>query len=215
MELYLVSEFFLTGLILSWGPCLSHCALIIFPYILSTEKSLKNGVISGISFSFGRTIAYILIGIIAGLSGKLFTSIYMAGDLKYYLELSGGIFLFLIGIIIISGKLRSFKVCKIFERHNFKSAFSLGFVLGIVPCVPLMGIFIYMILKTSSIFEGFIYGLSFGIGTFISPIIIIAGFAGSISDKILKNEKAIKIIQIVSGIIILFFSIRIIYPLIK
>ncbi len=214
MDMKMAFELFLAGLSLGWGPCLAYCAVIITPYMAGTKTGWKKGLRNSIVFSAGRLAAYMLLGALAGFSGKIFSSLYLAGNFSNYIQTAGGIYIFLIGIAVIAGKSSSISLCRHLDKHSIKSMAVLGLLVGLAPCAPLTGILLYMILKCSNILEGAIYGLFFGVGTMLSPIIIIGAIAGFLPGKVLKNPKINLWFRRLCGVIIIYFSVKLLLPLI-
>jgi sulfite exporter TauE/SafE len=66
------------------------------------------------------------------------------------------------------------------------SAGTMGFLIGFVPCPPLIALLVFAA-AVGSAGTGLVLGLLFGIGTVISPIVVIAGAAGWFSDRIAKE----------------------------
>ena len=204
----------MAGLSLGWGPCLAYCTVILAPYMAGTKTGWKEGLKSSLVFSMGRLTAYTLLGALAGFSGKIFSSMYLAGNFSVYMQTAGGIYIFLIGVTVLAGKSTSIGLCRYLDKHNIKSMVALGLLVGLAPCAPLMGILVYMVLKCNNVLEGAVYGLFFGAGTTLSPIIIIGAVAGFLPGKVLANPKIYLWFRRLCGVIIIYFSIKLLLPLI-
>ncbi len=213
MDARIALELFITGFSVGWGPCLIYCTAILAPYLAGTKAGWKEGLLSSVVFSAGRLIAYMLLGGVVGFSGRLFSSLYMMGNFPVYAQLAGGLFVFLLGLTIIMGKGESISLCKYINKHNNESLFLLGILIGLAPCAPLLGSLVYIMLKSGNFFEGALYGLSFGLGTSLSPILIIGAAAGFLPKKFILNQKLYNWFQRACGVIIIYFAVRLLLPL--
>jgi sulfite exporter TauE/SafE len=71
------------------------------------------------------------------------------------------------------------------------SAGAMGFLIGFVPCPPLIALLVFAA-TVGSAGTGMVLGLVFGLGTVISPMIVIAGAAGWFSDRIASDSPLFK-----------------------
>jgi uncharacterized protein len=169
------------------GPCTISCAPLVVPLIMSTANSKKEGVILSIVFSIGRVISYVLLGFLAGLLGK---SLDFFIPNKYL-----GLFFIILGVAIFfnfRGK------CMLRTRFKLTSNFMAlvtGIIYGAGPCPPLIAL-LGLAVSTKSALIGALMGLVFGLGTIISPIIILGLFSGWFA----KNKEFRQVIPYVSGI---------------
>jgi sulfite exporter TauE/SafE len=176
------------------GPCTISCAPLIVPLIMSTANNRKEGIILSIIFSLGRVISYILLGFFAGLLASG-VDIYLP---KKYL----GVFFVLVGAAVffnIKGK------CILKTRWKITSNFMAlitGIVFGAAPCPPLVGLLGLAIISKSA-WIGALMGLVFGLGTIISPLIILGLFSGWFA----KQKEFRKVIPYVSGIFLVLLGI--------
>jgi sulfite exporter TauE/SafE len=87
------------------------------------------------------------------------------------------------------------------------SAASMGFLIGLVPCPPLIALLVFSA-TVGAAGTGLVLGLLFGIGTVISPIIIIAGAAGWFSDRIAREAPVMRFgVRRVAGLMLVAIGI--------
>ena len=87
------------------------------------------------------------------------------------------------------------------------SAAGMGLLIGLVPCPPLIALLIFSA-TVGSAGTGLVLGLLFGIGTVISPIIIIAAAAGWFSDRVAKEAPVMRIgVRRVAGLMLVALGI--------
>ena len=168
------------------GPCTISCAPLVVPLIMSTSKNKKEGVIYSLIFGLGRIISYALLGFLAGIAGA---------SINLFLpKRAFGIFFILLGLALffrIQG--RCLYKSKLRITGPFMSLIA-GFVYGLGPCPPLIAL-IGLAAASKSALAGALMGLVFGIGTIISPIIILGFFSGWFA----KQKEFKKVIPYVSG----------------
>lgn len=168
------------------GPCTISCAPIVVPLLMASSKNRKQGVISSFVFSFGRVLSYVLLGFVTG---------WIGSKIDFFISKKIlGIFFIILGLAVFfkfQGKCILKSRIKI---TGYLMSFVTGFVYGLGPCPPLIALLGMAALSKSAI-AGALMGLLFGIGTIISPIIILGFFSGWIA----KQKEFKQVIPYVSG----------------
>lgn len=168
------------------GPCTFACAPLVVPLIMATSKNKKQGIIYSIIFGLGRVISYTILGFLAGLLGSQI-NLFLSKKIL-------GIFFVLLGAAIM---------LKVQGKCIYKSRFKItgpfmsliaGIVFGLGPCPPLVALLALAAVSKSAL-TGALMGLVFGIGTVVSPIIILGFFSGWLA----KQKEFKKVIPYVSG----------------
>jgi sulfite exporter TauE/SafE len=187
---------FTGGLLYGLAVCTASCLPIVTSYIAGIGAGFSKGVKVTLIFSSGRVLAYALIGGLIGLFGglfRLFVSDSAISPFQIYASLAFGVVTIVIGISIflksrkpcgcnaqdpkgkgISGKAGRFGV-------DF-GAFSLGLSRGLILCPPLIALLIYSLPFTSPLGSVGI-ALLFGLGTALSPILLLGGVTGWLLNK--------------------------------
>ncbi|MBI5398247.1 sulfite exporter TauE/SafE family protein [Candidatus Woesearchaeota archaeon] len=189
---------FALGLLSIASPCIFVMIPVILSYIGSDAKKI-------VLFFTGHTIIFVLLGIIAALTGKLLTV-----ALGRYLYLAAGAFTLFFGLARFG--VVSLPMPKVCHPKNSKSSFVLGLLFGLIclGCLgPLLAAVLIFVVAKASVIPGALIMLSYGIG-FSIPFII---FGCILTDKSLKKrllhkEKALKII---SGSLLLVASLYLLY----
>ncbi len=211
MEWKEIIKFFIAGITLGSGPCLLICLPILLPYISAKGTDWKTGLRLTLIFSFSRLLAYSLLGLLAVLVYRMVNT--MLGAQSGYLKLISGIFIFSIGITYLLGKDLHIS-CRFIHRYlvgkSNLSMFILGLLIGFSPCAPLMAILTYIASMAKNGFYGLVSGFSFGLGTFISPLLPAGIGAGLFSQYVKKSPKAFLVIRVISALILIYFGIRLI-----
>jgi len=220
MSVYIIA--FLAGIISFISPCIIPMLSVYFSMItglslkelrnLPSDKNLKKYVLGNtLMFILAFTIVFTLAGGAAGL---------MAGFLtKYgrYFEFLGGIMVIVLGLNLIGIiKLGFVNSCNMPEnKAKFGSSYLSSFVVGLifaVACSHCIGPVLYSILimagSLGSVSNGMLVMFLFSVGLAIPYIV-----AGLYMDKIIKiihkTHKVSKILNIVTGAIIIALGILI------
>lgn len=200
------------------GPCLASCGPLLVSYIAAKGKNYKEAFWTWFIFSIARVFAYCLLGVLSGILGQVFISRIYALHIGKYISLFGGLFVIAISIVIFFQNKMAFGAHSFLEKRfvkgGSKSVFIFGLTVGLVPCAPLIGIFSTIGLMSRNIADGLFFGLSFGLGAMISPLLILALAAGSI-EKFLLNQKAKLIFSRICAVIIFILGILIILKTIR
>lgn len=187
---------FTGGLLYGLAVCTASCLPIVTSYIAGIGAGFSKGVKVTLIFSSGRVLAYALIGGLIGLFGgmfRLFVSDSAISPFQIYSSLAFGVVTIVIGVSIF---MKTRKTCKC-NAQDTKGmiisgkagkygvdfgAFSLGLSRGLIVCPPLIALLIYSIPFTNPLGSIGI-ALLFGIGTALSPILLLGGVTGWLLNK--------------------------------
>lgn len=204
-------ELFIIGVTVSFGPCLASCSPPILLYIAATRQGWREGFMAILAFSFARLVTYGLLGFLAGLFGRLLTEQLHQFDYLFFLV--GGMLISLLGLLIILGKEPRSHLCQVLRRqivdNSIKGPILLGLSLGLSPCLPLLGVLAYIALKTQNLWQGAFYGLAFGIGKLISPLIPLGVLASAFS-KLIKSQRIYSFFSRLCGFILFLIGVDLI-----
>jgi len=202
---------FLSGLILGSGPCLGFCAPILTSFVAIYKSSLKKAIISYLFFSSGKLVSYMTIGALCGVFSGILNSGFFLGYLNI-INITLGFLILFIGILtIISKEPLSSKYCLFFSKGNLRNASILGILAGFSPCLLLLGILNYIVIISHSALDGLFYAFAFGLGTSISPVILLVGLSGKLAGSFSNNNKIKLLIKIISSLVLIYLGARIIF----
>jgi uncharacterized protein len=204
---------FAGGLLYGLAVCTASCLPIVTGYIAGVGAGFGRGIKISMIFNSGRVLAYALIGAIIGLfSGlfRIFVSESAISPFQVYSSIAFGIVTIVIGVSIY---LKSRKPCDCniqahivnVGRFGFDvGAFSLGLSRGLIICPPLIALLIYSLPFTSPV-GSVVIAVLFGLGTTLSPMLLLGGVTGWLLNKAPLFRKWISIagatLLIVLGII--------------
>lgn len=205
-------SFFLLGLSFGAGPCVAGCGPLLISYLAGTRKNVAKSVAYYLLFSLARVTVYLALGAAVFMAGKFIAEGILAAAAKY-IFIAGGIFIIVLGILMVIGKKQGGSFCSFLHRkflhHDKKSVLILGLVTGISPCAPLLAMFSYAALISKNWTEPLFYALAFGVGTTVSPLLLLAVFAGFIPAVGKGWQGALnRIFAIICGVIIIILGMR-------
>lgn len=201
---------FISGLVLGSGPCIGFCAPILAGYVAAYKTSLRKAVVSYVVFSSAKIVSYMIVGALCGIFAGIFNSPYFEKYL-YGVSLILGIFVFFIGVSILIPHNTLFgRYCTFLHTGHIKNVGVMGFLAGFSPCLPFLGILNYIVLVSNSPIEPIIYTLAFGLGTAISPILLLVAFSGKLAGDFSRYKLWGAVIKFGSAAILLFFGAKII-----
>ncbi|MGD0644001.1 MAG: sulfite exporter TauE/SafE family protein [Candidatus Bathyarchaeia archaeon] len=212
------------GLLYGLAVCTASCLPYIAGYIAGIGAGFRKGIAVTLIFSSGRIAAYALIGGIIGLfSGlfRLFVSGSVFSPFQIYSSLAFGVVTVIIGVMVLL-KVRSPCDCKVSNSKNFVAsgkrgrfgfdfqAFVLGLSRGLILCPPLIALLLYS-LPFSTPIGSLGLAVLFGLGTALSPMLLLGGLTGWLLNKAPLLRKWISIggagILILLGIVSLINSL--------
>jgi sulfite exporter TauE/SafE len=215
---------FAGGLLYGLAVCTASCLPVVAGYIAGIGSGFTKSVKITMIFNSGRILAYALIGGLIGLFGGLlrfFISDSALSPFQVYSSLAFGVVTILIGVWVMykarkpscdcgaqtpkglaAGSMRRFGV-------DF-GAFSLGLTRGLIVCPPLILLLTASLALTPPAGSVAIAVL-FGIGTSLSPMLILGGLTGWLLGKAPLFRKWVSIaggvILIVLGVVTMYNSL--------
>ncbi|MDR2719235.1 MAG: sulfite exporter TauE/SafE family protein [Nitrososphaerota archaeon] len=188
---YLTS--FASGLLYGLVACTATCLPYLASYIAGTGANFRKGITTTLTFNSGRIIAYAIIGATISLfSGLLhfFADESALYTLQTYSTIAFSIVTILIGAILLYKNKKPTCNCntttfntKTRLIRNFDvGAFTLGLSRGLVLCPPLIALMLYSIPFANPL-DSIFFAVLFGIGTTISPMLLIGGVTGWLLNK--------------------------------
>lgn len=198
------------------GPCFLTCTPILVTYIAGRRKAISSAAADIFIFLAGRLSAYVILGGLAGLSGKMLKQ-FIGSNFALFLRPLGGAISILLGLSLLIRWKETTEACACGPAKNkaydLSGLFVLGFIIGISPCAPLLALLSEITLISKSAFEGASYGFSFGLGTFVSSYIVTGVLAGVLvwlPPKILKSRWTDLIFRAACALLLTFFGLNLI-----
>lgn len=204
---------FLTGVFLGTGPCLISCGPFLLFFIAGAQKSPREGLLIWLVFSLARLFSYLVLGFSCGLLSQKVIHRFIGGNAGRYIGASAGIFIILVGLSMVLGKSVQRKICRqmetVFVKRSLKSASIFGLFIGFLPCAPLLAVLSYITMISGTWLKGIWYSFAFGMGTLISPLVILALLASLVPKMFSRKEHLLSVFQRACGLMIVFLGVLI------
>ena len=186
---------FAVGLSYGFVFCTSACLPYVASYIAGIGAGFREGIFVTLLCNIGRVTAYALIGAAIGLF-KVILSDQILSSFQIYSSFAFAFVTIAIGINILlksrqtlyscdncvpTGK-TNLKLNSINRKFDFH-AFSLGLSRGLIVCPPLLLLLVTYSSAFATQFDSLIVAILFGIGTALSPMLIVAGATGWLLNK--------------------------------
>ncbi len=188
-------EAFAVGLLYGLVFCTSSCLPYIASYVAGIGADFRRGVAVTLIYNMGRVAAYSLIGGLVGILSGVFRFVVSENTISPFQQYSSyvfGIVTIVIGISILLKSRLTRSNCNS-ECNNDLSlkkngrrfdvrVFSLGFSRGLIVCPPLAMLLLYSIPFAAPV-DSFALAILFGLGTAISPMLLLGGVTGWLLNK--------------------------------
>ncbi len=187
------------------------CAPLLASYSAIFKKGFKKSLMAYLVFSTCKIISYIILSLIWTKVINLFSDCLIQRFAVFFYNLLAA-FIILAGITTIfykNDKPNSF--CKVVHSGNIRNIGLIGFLVGLSPCLPLIGILNYIAITSSNLTHAAAFSFVFGLGTVISPLLLIVTLSGKISQIFSKNKRIEKIIKITGGLVLISLGLIVIF----
>lgn len=206
--------FFLVGLSFGAGPCLASCGPLLISYVAGSGKNVPGSIAAYFLFSLPRLVIYAILSLVIYGCGVMMTQISMAPVMKY-VTIGAGIIFISIGFLIATRNQYLHRTCAFFQEkfisQDKKTLVLLGIFMGILPCAPLISVLSYIGFIAKSWQQCLVYGVSFGLGTLLSPLLLLTALGGLIPSIIKDNSVIRKAMDIVCGFVIVILGVLLIW----
>jgi len=210
-------EAFVFGL--SYGVlfCTSACLPYIASYIAGIGAGFRKGVVVTLIYNSGRVIGYACIGAAIG-AFKLMLDSAAFSSFQTYSTFAFAVVTIAVGASLLLrsresspppcsncnvNECKSQGVKKIKENFDLR-AFTLGLSRGLIVCPPLLLLLVTFSASSAAPLDSFIVAVLFGIGTALSPILLLGGVTGWLLTKAPLFRKWI---SIVGGLVLIILGV--------
>lgn len=187
---------FAGGLLYGLAVCTASCLPYIASYIAGIGAGFRKSLSVTMIFSGGRIVSYAIIGCVVGVLSailRLVVSNATFTPIQAYSSIAFGAVTMIIGGTIIL-RLRSPCECAIPDKKGIvaqakpgrfgfdTTAFTLGLSRGLILCPPLVALLVYS-LPFSTPLGSVLLAVLFGLGTALSPMLLLGGVTGWLLNK--------------------------------
>ena len=204
--------------------CTSTCLPYIASYIAGIGADFRKGVIATLIYNLGRVTAYALIGGLVGIFSGVFKLVVSEASFSAFQQYSSygfGIVTIIIGVSILWKSRMPSRNCSQECAKNLGSkeihgrfdvrAFSLGLSRGLIVCPYLVAILLLYTIPFAAPIDSFVVAVLFGLGTALSPMILLGGVTGWLLNKAPLFRKWLSIlgggVLVVLGVITILSTI--------
>jgi thiol:disulfide interchange protein DsbD len=193
---------FTLGLVYGATVCSMTCLSYLGPYLLGTGNGFRDGLLSSLSFGLGKICCYVFLGGLAG---------YLGQNLTYSPAQTWAMGLVLIGVAISMPFVARGCRDKCHQGSKRASLLTLGAATSLVPCPPVLAI-LTLAAGQGSMVTGMGFGLFYGLGIIISPLLLVGGGLSLVSKKLRQEVKSfMPYIQGLAMTIMILMGAKIIY----
>ena len=200
--------FFVQGILIGSGPCFLTCAPLVLPLIAGTKRGWRDGLAAVLVFGLARVSVYTILAGLAGYLGADLFPMFYSQTWALIIRLTAALFIILIGGLMIAGRQFANPLCVFPQRqtlkHKYKSLIVLGLIVALAPCLPLIAVLTEIMFAAEKFYQGWLYGLSFGLGTLISPLLVLGAFMPDLAVKFPRVNVICGLLLIAAGLFILF-----------
>lgn len=206
VDLGKLAYIFLQGFLAGAGPCTLICAPIVIPYIAGTQKTWQGGLRAVLIFNLTRLFVYTVLGGVVGYLGYYLFCLLQSRIWEKIIWSCAGIFIIALGILMMIGKEFKNPLCSLLQKKE-SNMILLGLVVGVSPCLPLLGVLTEIMFIADKFYQGWLLGLAFGLGTLISPLLVLGTLAPLVPLKTQRLNFVCGLLLVLAGLS-LFLSLR-------
>jgi len=198
---------FAIGLLYGTVFCTSTCLPYIASYVAGIGADFRKGIIAALIYNIGRVTAYAVIGGLVGIVSSVFKLVINESSFssfQLYSSYGFGIVTMIIGVSILWKRKSPSHDCnqkcsknlgpkKIYGRFDVR-AFLLGLSRGLIVCPYLVAILLLYTVPFAAPIDSFIVAVLFGLGTALSPMILLGGITGWLLNKAPLFRKWVSIV---------------------
>jgi hypothetical protein len=193
---------FLSGFLLSWGPCLGSCGYIFVPLVAGVGNDVARALNAWFVFSAGRILSYIFLSVAATVCAGFVTRHFYRYRISAVAYIVLGIVLLYTAFLVLRGS----HACAPGEYIQGKqgsitkiSLFLSGLLVAGAPCLSLFGILSYIGMTAKNAAQASLLGLAFGAGTLLSPLFLFSMGVGFFAKTMRAHGKAFFVLRMVCG----------------
>ena len=197
---------FSLSLIYGFTICSISCLPTLGIYLMGTGRTFKDGLVGGFYFVAGKLLVYGTWGGVAALVGRMFEVSMLQGRWL-------GLFVILAALAMpLTARSKTTCSCRRSNQQSRRLALLLlGASTSLVPCPPLAAVLLLAAQK-GSLMAGISYGLVFGLGLMVSPLMAAGGSMSLIAGVIRQKVSWIgPYLQGSAMAILLFMGLRIFF----
>jgi sulfite exporter TauE/SafE len=195
-------ECFVFGVVLGSGPCVVSCAPVVVACIAGTRSTWRQGLLSVLVFSVGRSFSYLVLGAAAYGASQVLGDVLRTHGV--WVDRVLGTFLLANGLLFawmervrITTPLPSG-----LDRVGAHSVAVAGVLTGLRPCLPMLAVIAYAGRVAGSVVEALAGVGLFSVGTAVSPLLLIGAAAGALPGLFGGDAAYVRAVRVIAGVML-------------
>jgi len=193
------------------GPCLLSCGPLLLTYVVSTKKGALSGLKTYFIFCGVRLAVYTAFGAGAGMLGAWVLHHFLESPAIGIVYVVFGVFLCFLGLFFIledfaPERWRAPLRCCHKGRGDLRNIAVFALIVSLAPCAPLLAMFGYIALVSDTWYKGVVYMGAFGLGTVVSPLVVLMFLAGRCAGWIDRHKAVLRWVRVASGLVFIMLG---------
>ena len=202
---------FVVGMAAGCGPCLVTCAPTVMSYVAGLKRGWKEGLAASLTFSLARIPAYLLLGALVACFGARLHEASAFHHLQSAVQILTGVLLIAAGVLLTLFAEPLPGICKVAHRlmpvQDIKFLAGLGFLYGLSPCVPMVAVMARVGLQSTTIAAGAACMAIFGVGTVLSPLLVLGAGSGMFAESLARRGNALGVFRRACGLLLCYSGV--------
>lgn len=186
---------------------------MLVSYVASTKESAPAGIRTYFLFCGVRLAVYVSFGLGAGLFGAWVVHRMLEQEALGILFAVFGAALILLGLLFV---LEDFVPERWRVRlrwchagaGDLRNIALFALVVSLAPCGPLLGVLGYIALVSDTWYKGVVYMAAFGLGTVVSPLVVVTFLAGKCAGWLKGRPRVLRWVRVASGLVFMLLGGR-------
>lgn len=172
----------LLGLSVGLTACTAACLPFMSTWVIGQGRGGLSAFKDTLGFALGKVGAYALLGMMAGLAGEVIVD-SLAGPAGH-IAIGASSLIAALWLLTLSAKKTS---CGQSHMRHRVPPFFMGFALSFTPCAPLSAL-LFASAYSGDLWLGFSYGAIFGLGSTLTPLLIIMPAVGALGKSLRRDR---------------------------
>lgn len=204
--------FFVQGLAVGSGPCFLSCAPLVLPFLAGTKGDWGAGLRAVLIFGLARVVIYTLLSGVVGYIGAYLFQLFYSQSWSNVVWSIAALFIIISGTLMLGGRRFNNPFCAYLQRETLDnkagSLVMLGVIVALAPCLPLLAVLTEIMFLAEKFYQGWLYGLAFGLGTLISPLLLLGVIVPKLPVRPSVLNAVCGFLLIAAGLYLLVFRIK-------
>lgn len=205
---------FVVGMAAGCGPCFATCAPTVASYVGGLKQGWREGLAASLTFSLARIPAYLLLGVMVTYFGTRLHGAPAFNDLQSAVRILTG------ALLVVAGALLALEIgpmrgcCGRTGRRgpvqDLRFLAGLGFLYGLSPCLPMVAVMARVGVESTTVALGAACMAIFGVGTAVSPLLLVGAGSGHFSQVLARRGKALGVFRRACGLLLCYSGVLLI-----